>query len=147
MPYVDALRAWGADFSITSTGDLALLQDSPASPAATQQRVIRLIQYVPLILDDAGNPITEPDDIFNTSYGSGARTLIGQNPVNDIISGMKNRILSGLALDPYITTFPTPVISIVAGPTNGIVTVSVSCMTTTGQPVTIPPQQIQLATQ
>ena len=146
MPYTDSLRAWGADFALTPTGDLQLLTDTVSSPAATQQRCVRLIQYVPLMDNDAGIPITEPDDIFNPKYGSGIRTLIGQNPTSDLLAGIRTRVLAALAIDPYITSFPAPVVTVVAGPNNGIVTVSISCTTTTGQPVTIPPQQIALAT-
>jgi hypothetical protein len=144
--YSDALRPWGMDFTINPNGDLAILSDTPTSPVATTQRIIRLLQYLPLLFNDAGSPITTPDDLFNPFYGAGVRAVIGQNPTTDVISGVRTRILKGLATDPYIRNTPAPTVTVVSGGGNALLTITVSCTTSTGQPVTIPPQQISLAT-
>ncbi len=139
--YVDVLRAWGSDYQLTATGDLALVQDTAQNPAATKQRVIRLIQMIPLTKDDFGNILSAPDDMFYPNYGSGIRTLLGQNPLQTLINDIQTHILAALAQDPFIVAAPAPTVAVALNTTQGFLTITVSCTAITGQPITIPPQQ------
>ncbi len=54
---------FGGDLELDPvTGDLLLVQDTPGNPAATTQRITRLLLTNPRPLDVDGNPIGFPDD-------------------------------------------------------------------------------------
>lgn len=142
--YVDVLRAWGSDYQLTATGDLAVLQDTVQDPIATKQRIIRLIQMIPIAKDDFGNILSTPDDMFNPTYGSGIRTLLGQLPIQSLVHGIQTRILAALALDPFIVSAPSPIVDVALNPTAGFLTITLTCTAITGQPITIPPQQFPI---
>ena len=128
--------SYGGDYQLTSNGDLAVTQDTPYNPSATQQRVVFLILTNPALPNSLGNNTSTPDDMFNPAYGSGARAYVGRNTSVANLGAFERAIQSG-ALDPAILQSPRPVITITTDST-GDVFASVSFTTITGQEVTIP---------
>jgi hypothetical protein len=128
---------WNGDFALTANGDLQLAIDTPATPAATVQRLVRAIQTTPRLTDAAGNPIARPDDCFNCTYGSGVRALVNQPITPALIAGLQARIIAALLADPSIAPNPPPVVNV--GQTGTFtVSISVTCFAVSGEIVTIP---------
>lgn len=110
---VEAALEYGGDYQLTASGDLAIVQDTALYPYATIQRVTFLILTNPVIPNITNTASGEPDDIFNHTYGAGARAYVGRSSgsasVN--IEAMQNNIQSGLAADPYIAQNPKPTVT------------------------------------
>jgi phage baseplate assembly protein W len=135
------------DLQFTATGDLLVLIDTPGNPAASLQRLARIILTNPTIRDAYGNPIGPPDDIFNPTFGSGARELIGQPLTGALVAELQGRIIAAIALDPNFATNPAPAVQVYTNGTNGAdgrIYVAVQCSTVSGQIFTLPAMALQL---
>lgn len=130
-------NGWNGDFEIDATGDVVLVQDVQNNPAATQQRLYRLLMTNPRLFDGSGNPISSGDDIFAPDYGAGVRALTGQMITPAFITSLQAHILKGLATDPGVAADPPPTVTI-TNVGNNIVQVDVSCNSITGEIVTLP---------
>lgn len=126
----------GGDFSLASNGDLVLAVDVPNDPAATEQRIIRLILTNPRI-QLADGQFTTPDDICNTDYGSGARALVGQPITDSLERAFQARIFKALSEDPTIASSPVPTVLVTRTGTY-TVSVSIKCFAVTGEVIVIP---------
>lgn len=129
----------GGDFSVMANGDLQLVADVPtvSPPAATTQRLIRLILSNARNVSQTDGIVSMPDDLFNPEWGASVRAAVG-DPINaTLTSTIQSRILKALALDPDIAASPAPVVTVQQ---TGIttVTVSVECSALTGELITIP---------
>lgn len=140
---VDLLKSYGGGLSLTATGDLAIVQDSFTSPAATIQRIEHLIQTNPRIKDASGNFVTTPDDLFNPDWGGGSGTIVGEMVTDSLTHDIASRLQSALASDPYIAISPAPSIS-VTNVGGGFIQIDVSCSTISGQLVTVPSQKLSV---
>lgn len=135
---------YGGDLALTATGDLLKVVDSATSTAATYERLARIILTNPRLLDGYGNPLGRPDDLFNPTFGSGARALVGEPLTPALIAGMQTRILAAIAADPGIATNPAPQVTIESdGTGDGFLYVTVQCYTIVGQIVTLPSLPLQ----
>lgn len=134
---VEFALPWGGDFSLTSTGDIALVQDVPGSPTATVQRVTRALLSCPVLKDASGTIICRPDDLFHSSFGAGLRARIGDGITPNSIAQIQSAIEAQLSQDPYIATLPKPVVTVqqVDYQTIGV---NVSFYSILGQQVTLP---------
>jgi hypothetical protein len=139
---VEVQLSYGGDFTLTPTGDLAIVQDTPYIPAATIQRVLFLIQTNPAIPYTNSQGTSAPDDIFNPTYGSGARLYVGRPTSQANIDAIQRNILNGLASDPFILQIPPPSVLIDVDNPSGTTMVTVNFKTITGQNVTIPDVQL-----
>lgn len=136
---VDILCPLNGDYTLTATGDLALVQDAFRSPAATQQRIVRILMTSPILFDDGRNPIGRPDDLCNPTFGAGLPAIIGKGEDAALEAAISSRISAALALDPDIATSPPPTVSVSDdGTGDGALYVSVTCYTVAGQKVTTP---------
>jgi hypothetical protein len=135
---------YGGDWSFTPQGDFATVADTFDNPAATQQRLYRLILTSPRLKDDNGSPLpgTRPDDLFHPDYGAGLRTIVGESVSAQLLNDAKSRILAALALDTGIVQFPAPAVT-ATDYGGGYVEFDVSCQTVLGQQVTIPSIPLQ----
>lgn len=134
-------NGYGGDFALLANGDLALVQDAPGSPAATIQRLVRLILTNPRLQDRVGNQTGDPDDRSNPDYGSGMAVLaVGSNfplaPARE--ATLRARIIKALLSDPHIASIPAPTVKVTAGTTPGQAIVNVSCTAITGQSIVLP---------
>lgn len=139
---------YGGDFVLTAQGDVQLVSDSNASTVATTERLLRLLLTNPRLFGSSGQPIGRPDDRFNPTYGSGVKALVGEPITQQLLFGIRTRILSALSQDPAVAANPAPTVNVtdqgggfilITGDQSGNM-----CYTTTGQPITVPPQQIQI---
>ena len=89
----DVCLEWGADLSVGTNGDLALVQGS----AQTNQRVIRRL-------------LTNPGDyIWNLDYGGGLGTFVGSTAsLADIEAVIRNQI----SLEPAVPSTPAPNVAV-----------------------------------
>lgn len=101
---------YGGDFQLDSTGDLLLVNDANGTFTALQQRIVRLLLTSPLAVDGAGNPISEPDDLFNPGVGVGLRAYVGSGSSPAMLAEVETRIRQGLAQEPDVAAYPAPVI-------------------------------------
>ncbi len=84
---------WGADFQLSSTGDLLLVTDGPTGIPAETQRLVRLI-------------LTNPgDDIFHVNYGVGGGELVGEFASETNAALLEGRIRNALGQEPYVTDY------------------------------------------
>ncbi len=151
-PYANAVAelalgttGYGGGLQLQPNGDLLKVIDTPGNPAATQQRLARIILTNPLIKDAYGRPISRPDDLFNPTFGSGVRALVGEPVTPALTTQIQNQILMAIAQDPGIATNPAPVVTVLTdGNNDGYVLVSVTCYTVTGQIVTTPSLSLQV---
>lgn len=129
---------WGGDLQQLPNGDLAVVQDAYDNPAATIQRLEVLIMTNPTLRNEqTGQPIGRADDIFNDSYGSGARALVGELITDDVIAGIQARVAKAVSGDPGVAKIPAPIID-VQDLGNGKISLTISGQTTSGQPFTTP---------
>lgn len=127
---------YGGDFELDPvTSDLLLVIDQPGNPAATLQRLTRLLLTNPRPRDVDQNAIGLPDDLFHPDYGAGLGAAVGENFTPQLVNGMKARILAALANDPYISITPKPIVTI--SQSGALLTVSLSCYTVLGDPIVI----------
>jgi len=136
----EASYIWGGDLAIAPNGDFVVLTGA----AALQQRVIQLIMtnamdvaYGPL-----GNKISLlPDDLFNPTYGSSVRRLIGKNATQALLDEIQARILAAFTTDPNIATSPAPSVNVSAAGGHVVIN-EITVYDTSGKPVVIPTQAI-----
>lgn len=135
---------WGGQMIMGPTGDVVLLQDVPGNPAATLQRIYRLMLTSCMTFDASHNPITCADDLFNVLWGVGLPSRVGQMFDNTFVSQITNQCLAALATDPGITETPAPTVSVqyVGG---GAVAVNVSCNTIAGEVLVVPTIKIKVS--
>lgn len=133
---VDFACPWGGDFSLTDSGDFAMVVDTPDRPDATIQRITRLILTNPSITGTNGQP-TPPGDMFNPQWGAGVRVRVGSNITPDLIDDITRRIRSGLASDPAVMMNPPPVITITQLSSTALA-IDVQFYVATGQLVVVP---------
>jgi hypothetical protein len=134
---IDIAAPYGGDISLTATGDLALVVDTPYASPATEQRMVRIIMTSPILTDQDGTPLGRPDDLFNPTLGAGLPALVGQDDTSDVEAALIARVLASCAADPGISSSPPPAVTI-SMDTNGTMTVAVSGQTITGQPFAVP---------
>ena len=133
---------WNGDYVIDPTGDLALSIDTLASQAASEERLMRLVMTCPLFKDPNGNPLTIPDDIFNSGWGAGAPFYVDDDPVA-MQPQMKAGILNSIALDPTYLNSPGPTVTFQINKKTSQVFVFIRAQIVGGQPVTLGPQLIK----
>jgi hypothetical protein len=103
---------WGGDFSLTDSGDLLIAADTSTSPAATIERLTRLVLTSPSMLDpNTGTPI-QADDIFNPTWGAGAQMYVGAAVNAKMIQSLRSRVMDALVRDPGISPNPPPTVAI-----------------------------------
>lgn len=127
---------YGGDFSRTPDGDLLKAVDAPTNPAASVQRLNRIVLTTPVLIAADGTRIGRPDDLFNPTFGAGAGAMVGEPSVT-VVDGLRSRILNAIAADTSFASSPAPVVN-VTDLGNGFVQVDISAQTTTGQLVTLP---------
>jgi hypothetical protein len=135
---------WGGHLALTPQGDLALVQDTPFSAAATQQRLVQLVQtnaQAQIVRSDGSTVYLRPDDLFNPTYGSSIRRTIGELPTSQLLATVRARVLAGIALDPGIAQSPAPVVTVTLVATS-VVEVVGSVYDITGRYIPIPPTQV-----
>lgn len=99
---------WNGDFTFDDTGDLVLAADTPTSPDATTQRLVRLLFTSPLLKDRYGNPIAWPDDLFHPTWGAGLRAWV-DSPFDDIsLETIRSDTMAALLKDPGVSPSPAP---------------------------------------
>jgi hypothetical protein len=124
---------YGADISITPTGDFLVLVDTQDDPAASKQRLARIILTNPIGFDQFGNGVSRPDDLFNPWLGAGARYAIGKPLTPALITWLQNHIIAAIAADPNFTTSPPPIVQpFVDGTGNGQIYLYVQAITSQG---------------
>lgn len=133
---LDLASGYGGDLSRTPDGDLLLAVDTPTYPAASIQRLARIIQTNPVVLGSDGTPVGRPDDLFNPTFGSGARASIGE-PSLAVTDTLQSHILAAIAADSSFAASPAPLV-VVTDLGGGFVAVDVSVTTIAGQLVTLP---------
>jgi len=134
---------WGADISIGPTGDFVVIQDTPGNPAASLQRLTRIILTNPIGFDAYGNGISRPDDIFNPWLGSGARAAIGQPLTPALAAWLQNNILAAIAADSNFATSPAPVVTpYTDGTGSGQILLYVQAYTIQGEVAVLPAQAL-----
>jgi hypothetical protein len=137
----EAALQYGGDYTLTANGDLAIVQDTPFYPYATIQRVIFLILTNPRMNNILNTVVGTPDDLFNPTYGAGARAFVGRanGSSNPNVEALRNNILNALANDLFIQQNPKPTVTF-SSPDGFQSTVlcTVSFFTVSGQNVTIP---------
>jgi|SRR5579875_471939 hypothetical protein len=141
---VEVLLPYGGDLSLDETGDLVLIEDDPQNPAATIQRLNRLILQSAILYDDVGNPISVPDDIFNPTVGANLTTIIGEMATPSLFRQVQSQVTAALYTDPYVASQPPPSFSFV-NLGNGYVAMSVSVYLTTGVSVALPTIQLPIS--
>lgn len=126
----------GGDFELLPNGDLKLAIDTPNTTDATRQRLIRLLLTSPRLFDDAGRPVSTPDDLFNPTYGAGLPAEVGQPPT-EIVPAIQARVIKALRQDPSVDRIqPIEVAVKQVGVT--MVQVSVTCTAISGDLIVIP---------
>lgn len=131
------------DISQLSNGDLQLVADSPNVPAATIQRLTRLILTNARITDATSGITSMPDDLFNPSWGATIRGFVGA-PIDANINVMQGQILKALAKDPDISNVPAPMVLI--SQINAVtVGVQITCYALTGELITVPSLAIRIS--
>jgi hypothetical protein len=136
----DVAQPYGADFVLTYNGDLALIQDTLDTPAATIQQLIRLCLTNPVLQDVDALSIGRPDNLFDGNYGAGLPIAVGEPITPALANGIVARILAALANSPSVSQTPAPSVTAMQGaaPFQNVLYVSVVCNTVSGQTVVIP---------
>lgn len=135
---VEVYLAAGGDFELQANGDLVLAIDSGGSVTATEQRLYRLLTTNPRRFNDAGQPVSIPDDVFNPTYGAGLPALVGQPITAALIAQVKATILNALLNDPSISANPAPTVPVAPYGTSMLIVGPITCMAVSGQIYTIP---------
>lgn len=129
---------WNGDLVQLPNGDLATIQDTFDSPAATIQRLEVIVMMNPTLRNEqTGQPMGRADDLFNEKIGSGARALVGELATDDVVAGIQARVAKAISIDPGIAKVPAPVID-VQSDDDGKLWLTISGRTTSGQPFTTP---------
>lgn len=118
------------------TGDIKLVVDTVGNPAATLQRITRLILTTPRAFDSNLVAYGSGDDPVNPDYGGGLGASVGENFTPRLENAIAGAIKDGLALDPYIAPSPLPTVS-VASPSRGAMIVSVTCSDVLGNQIVL----------
>ena len=134
---VEIALVYGGVLTFQSNGDLQLSQDTPTSPQATFERVLRIVLTNPTTTDGNGNPIGRPDDLFHPSFGSGVKAAIGEPGTPALVQAVSARIIAAIQADPYIATSPAPTVSLTQL-TIGTWQLIVTCSAISGEPFTLP---------
>src|SRR5579875_2187933 len=92
----------GGDFTQQPNGDLVLVTDTLDVPAATIQRIARLILTNARTFDGYGNPVGRADDPLHPDWGSSARAMVGEPYTGAFVQALTAKILAALAADPSI---------------------------------------------
>lgn len=133
---------YGGVLTVQPNGDWLLAQDTPGNPAATLQRVRRIMFYNARLVDANGTPISFSTDLFYPNDGSSIRALVGEPATATTLAAIKSRVLAGLATDPGLrqpfNIFVVP---------NGTDSVDIGGTVTTieGQLVTLPTETVQVS--
>jgi hypothetical protein len=133
---------YGGVMLMTATGDVQLLIDTPNYPAATLQRVYRLILTSATLRDDEGNAIAPADDLFNPEWGASLRERVGEMYSNTLAQQIVSSVTKALAQDPGIAESPAPVVTVTQAV--GAVLIDVDCTTKDGQQLTVPTATLKL---
>ena len=118
------------------TGDVLLVVDTIGNPAATLQRITRLILTTPRAFNSNLVAYGSGDDPVNPDYGGGLGATVGENYTASLVNFVTGKIKNGLAEDPYIASNPLPVVS-VTSPSYGLLLVSVTCTDLLGNQINI----------
>jgi hypothetical protein len=141
MPNVEIAltnNGWGGDFQVDATGDLVLVQDANNNPAATTQRVYRMLMTSPRQVDpDTGDPVSIPDDLFAPGYGGGLRVHVGKMITPGLIGEIESDIEAGLQTEDTIDNSQPPSVAITR-PANNLLQIALECDTVTGEVVSVP---------
>lgn len=140
---VEVALPYGGDLEADATGDLALLIDLPRDPAATRQRLYRLVMQAPILYDANGAPLSFPDDICNPNRGAGIGIIVGEPITDALLSGIKSRVLAALSTDPGVAQSPQPTVN-VTDLGSGVVQIDISVTDIYSQIVTLPSIQLKL---
>jgi hypothetical protein len=135
-------NGYGGVMLMTATGDVQLLVDTPNNPAATLQRIYRLILTNATLRDDEGNPIAPADDLFNPDWGASLRERVGEMYSNTLAQQIVNSVTKALAQDGGITQSPAPVVTVTQDV--GAALIDVICYTKDGQKLTVPTATLKL---
>lgn len=127
---------YGGDFELDpNTGDLLLVEDTPGNPAATKQRLTRLLLTTPRSSDLGTNdPLGFPDDVCNPDYGAGLPALVGVLPTQRVLSTVQSNLAKIIAADPYVASTPVPSVTVTSA-SGGFLFVVITCDTSDGDPL------------
>lgn len=104
---LDLYHYWGGDLAISSTGDLALANDTTTG----QQRVLRRLLTNPALVDDSGNVTATADYTFHQDYGAGLPRQVGQ-PAD--IPQVQAVIAAQLLQEAAVSNTPAPIATVTA---------------------------------
>jgi hypothetical protein len=135
---------YSSDIVLTATGDFLVLVDTPTDPAASIQRLNRIVLTDPLSYDADNNPAGRPDDLFNPWFGSGVRVAVGRPLTSALTAWIQNHVIAAIAADPNFSTIPAPSVTpYVDGTGDGQILLSITVSTMTGVIVVQPAQPLQ----
>ena len=132
----DIWLVYGANLQFDSRGDLAIATDTPTSPDATNQRLLRLMLTRCRKLLSSLGYYSMPDDVFNPDWGIGLGTYTHQNIINNKL-GFETKLLSEVAQDPGVS--PTPPPTLTYSNSDGAYYALLSWTGANGQRYTVPP--------
>lgn len=135
---VELALVYGGDLSLGSNADVALSVDTPNSPQATYERILRIVLTNPLTTDAQGNPLVRPDDLFHVNFGAGARAAIGEPYTPALVKAVNARIVAACNDDPYIAQNSVSV-TWVQGSSPGTYLLTLSATSVSGTPFVLPP--------
>lgn len=137
---VEVFLEYGQDFQLIPGGDFQLARDSDGMFTATRQRVDRLVNANPTLVNAAGKPIGRPTDLQNTKWGSGATGMIGER-ANVATPIVQRSTLASLQGDPGFNpaTVPTVTVDPLTGPNQqGQFALEITGTLASGDTVTFP---------
>jgi hypothetical protein len=102
----DLYQEWGGDFLLTAGGDLQMASDWDL----TRQAIERFILTSPQVTQFNGDPVPA-DDLFEPTFGLGARLKVGQLYNNQTIDEIKQILYQGILASPNVDQSQPPIIS------------------------------------
>ena len=120
---------YGGDFALDANADLLLISDAPGNPAATAQRLLRLMLTSPVGYDTNGVAIRDPGDISNPTWGGNLPSTVGENESSSLTHYITAQIVAAATADIGVASSPAPTVSVVYQGAEIIATLTVTCVT------------------
>jgi hypothetical protein len=102
----DLFQEWGGDFVLTAGGDIQMAFDWDL----TRQSIERFILTSPQVTQFNGDPVAA-DDIFEPTYGLGARLKVGQLYNSQTVDEIKQLLYQGILASPNVDQSQPPIIT------------------------------------
>lgn len=105
----DLALEWAGDISLDDTGDFATVDATDE----LRQRIIRRFLTSSAIPPSSTNPQgSKGDDLFDQQYGGNARRYIDAVVNQQVLDGIKNRLLAQIAEEPEASTTVPPQLTV-----------------------------------